>query len=299
MSVIRNQVKGKFSIIENHIITDSRISDAAFRVACYLISRPDNWQINNKDIMKQLRIKQQDTLAKYWKQLLNAGVLFRREKPKVGGRFVGYDYAIGGIPDDWQTTPGSTGYGATDNGETGVLNKTDPNNTDPSNISNSKESNASRGTLPEGNAPKNEKSPHKEKKESTRRLYQNQIDADEFPYVSETLKRLNAALAEHESKGMTHKFAMDKRRHELTVNPDHLNDMESNLSELGCYADDGEEYGYVFSKLIKLYNARAAKSKTAKVNLAFLAGVNMPWFEYGMGSDEYVKWVNEFVLVED
>lgn len=168
-----------------------------------------------------------------------------------------------------------------------------------SQTSNSKESNASRGTLPDGNAPKNEKSPHKEKKESTRRLYQHQVDADEYPYVSEILERLNNTIAEHERKGYGHKFAMDKRRHELTVNPDHLNDMESNLSELGCYADDGEEYDYVFNKLIKLYNARVAKSKTAKVNLAFLTGINMPWFEDGMGSEEYVKWVNEFVLVED
>ena len=75
MSILRNQIKGKFSIIENDLITDSRISDAAFRVACYLISRPDNWQIRNKDIMQQLHIKRQETLAGYWKQLISAGIL--------------------------------------------------------------------------------------------------------------------------------------------------------------------------------------------------------------------------------
>ena len=163
--------------------------------------------------------------------------------------------------------------------------------------SNSKESNTSCVTSAKADGEKTKKSPHKEKKESTARMYQHQIDADEYPYASNVMKLLNETLAKHESKGMVHRFAMDKRRHELTVNPSHLSDIEDNLSELGAYADDGDEYDYVFNKLIRLYNSRVIKSKTKLVNLAFLAGVNMPaGKDEFMDSEGYARWVNEFVL---
>ena len=212
---------------------------------------------------------------------------------------------------DNHTKSGSSGVGPdaaptlSGNSATHLSGNSTPTYTETSctetSYSNSKESNASRVTSTNADDDKKQKSPHKGKKESTRRLYQNQVDASEFPYVSEMLRKLNETIVDHESKGLVHRFALDKRHHELTVNPDHLDTIEENLSELGCYAPDGKEYGYVFSKLIRLYNIRIAKStsKTAKVNLAFLAGVNMFLNDEPMGGGEYVKWVNDFVLGED
>ena len=131
MSVLRNTVNNKFTIIQNDLIT-LEISDLSFRVACYLLSRPDGWQVCNVDIMRKLRIKQQPTLAKIWRELLNAGVIYRKAKPKQGGKFQSFDYAIGDLPEGWtsEKTAKSTDSGLTVNGDTGDHIKTELNNTD-------------------------------------------------------------------------------------------------------------------------------------------------------------------------
>ena len=299
MSVMYNPESSCFTMVANDLITNKNISHGAFRVACYLRSKPNEWNINNKDIQNQLGINQNHTLAKYWKELLSAGVIHRRKCKSEAGRFSGgYDYVIGRKPEGWDDHVVDNPHCGKDKMcKTHTHSNTDLSNTDHSNISNSKESNTSCVTSAKADGEKTKKSPHKEKKESTSRLYQHQIDADEYPYASNVMKLLNETLAKHESKGMVHRFAMDKRRHELTVNPSHLSDIEDNLSELGAYADDGDEYDYVFNKLIRLYNSRVIKSKTKLVNLAFLAGVNMPaGKDEFMDSEGYARWVNEFVL---
>ena len=95
MSILKNRSLKNFSIIPNAIIIDKRLSANAFRIYCYLASRPDGWKVNNIDIKNQLDIKDKDTLTKYWKELLASGWLERTQEISEGGKFTGlYNYTL-------------------------------------------------------------------------------------------------------------------------------------------------------------------------------------------------------------
>jgi transcription initiation factor TFIIIB Brf1 subunit/transcription initiation factor TFIIB len=77
--IIKNKLIDNFSIIPNSLIEDSSISAGAIRVYLYLASRSADWNVFNKQIMKALNIKKQDTLSKYWKELINTGWISRTQ----------------------------------------------------------------------------------------------------------------------------------------------------------------------------------------------------------------------------
>jgi hypothetical protein len=95
MNQLRNTLKEKYSQIPNELITDMSLSAGALRVLLYLFTKPDNWNVYNLDICKQLEISEQ-TLTKYWKILLDSKWL-KRDKARDGeGKLTGgYVYLIG------------------------------------------------------------------------------------------------------------------------------------------------------------------------------------------------------------
>ena len=77
------------------MIIDKDISHGALRVLLYLFTKPDNWNVYNKDIQKQLNISDK-TLAKYWKELLYSKWLRRKKRPPIDKNLAGgYIYHIG------------------------------------------------------------------------------------------------------------------------------------------------------------------------------------------------------------
>jgi hypothetical protein len=95
MSLLRNDLQGKYCQIPNELITDKRLSNGAFRVLCLLFSKPDNWKVYNKSIMKDLSIKKTDTLSAYWKECIESGWLERdRITDAEDGTIGAYDYSI-------------------------------------------------------------------------------------------------------------------------------------------------------------------------------------------------------------
>ena len=95
MNTLRNKLKQQYSQIPNELITDLSLSNGALRVLLYLFTKPDEWNIYNKDIQKQLNISDK-TLAKYWKELLASRWLRRTKRPPSDGKFAGgYLYQIG------------------------------------------------------------------------------------------------------------------------------------------------------------------------------------------------------------
>lgn len=99
MAIIKNKLVRKFSTIPNAIITDLNVSSGALRVYLYLISKPDGWGVINGVIQAQLDIKQAQTIANYWKELINAGWINRtrilNDKKQYSG---GYDYQLNEEP---------------------------------------------------------------------------------------------------------------------------------------------------------------------------------------------------------
>ena len=69
MNTLRNELKRSYSQIPNELITDLTLCHGSLRVLLYLFTKPDDWNVYNKDICKQLSISEQ-TLTKYWKILL-------------------------------------------------------------------------------------------------------------------------------------------------------------------------------------------------------------------------------------
>lgn len=94
MAILKNHMADKFTQLPNSLITDKEISHGAFRVAAYLFSRPADWEINNTDVRKQLGISRAETIAKYWKELTEAGWLTREAKKAGANGAGGYDYSL-------------------------------------------------------------------------------------------------------------------------------------------------------------------------------------------------------------
>ena len=99
MSIIHNRITKKFTTIPNRIITDGKLSHGAFRIYSYLLSKPDGWKVINSDIQEQLNIKQAQTLANYWKELINSGWISRYRIKDSNGKIIGgYDYELNEFP---------------------------------------------------------------------------------------------------------------------------------------------------------------------------------------------------------
>ena len=95
MNTLRNELKANYSQIPNELITDLSLSSGALRVLLYLFTKPDNWNVYNADICKQLDISEK-TLTKYWNELLSSKWLRREKKQTKDGKFTGgYSYLIG------------------------------------------------------------------------------------------------------------------------------------------------------------------------------------------------------------
>jgi hypothetical protein len=86
--ILKNTTKN-FTVIPNELIADTEISTGAFKLYCYLASKPESWNINNKDITKQLKIGSKDTLAKYWRELNDAGWIEKSVEQDKSGKFTG------------------------------------------------------------------------------------------------------------------------------------------------------------------------------------------------------------------
>lgn len=93
MSILKNNIKNNFTIIQNEIF-NYNISPIAFKLYIYLLSRPDNWKIYNEHVAKKLNISEK-TLIKCWKELINNKLISRIARKDEQNKFLGgYDYNI-------------------------------------------------------------------------------------------------------------------------------------------------------------------------------------------------------------
>ena len=126
MNTLRNELKEKYSQIPNELITDLSLCSGSLRVLLYLFTKPDNWNVYNKDICKQLNISEQ-TLTKYWKTLLSSKWLKREpSRNKEGHLTGGYTYRIGNFTVSIQSTETVKSIGHSNNK---LINKEETNKT--------------------------------------------------------------------------------------------------------------------------------------------------------------------------
>jgi len=90
-----NSLRKCFTKIPNALAVDLYLSSGAVRVFLYMSCKPDDWFFNNRDIQKQLGIKDDATMAKYWKELINSGWVSRTPALNHNGKPSGYyDYVL-------------------------------------------------------------------------------------------------------------------------------------------------------------------------------------------------------------
>ncbi len=90
MSKVTNSIRKCFTKIPNALAVDLSLSSGAVRVFLYMSSKPDNWFFNNRDIQKQLGIKDDATMSKYWKELISSGWVSRTSALNHHGKPSGY-----------------------------------------------------------------------------------------------------------------------------------------------------------------------------------------------------------------
>lgn len=107
MAIVKNKLRHKWTQVPNAIVLDTSLKAPAFRLYVYIRSKPDGWEVWNKDICKKLGIKDPKTIASYWKQLIKAGwitrIPSRNDKGELG---TGYDYEIHDEPNHQKTPNG-------------------------------------------------------------------------------------------------------------------------------------------------------------------------------------------------
>lgn len=98
MGILRNEIKSNFTQIPNQLLFDNRLSFGSRILYCYLASKPDNWKIINQDVINTLQVSC-DSIAKYFKELLNAGWITREREIDDKGQFCGgYNYTVYASP---------------------------------------------------------------------------------------------------------------------------------------------------------------------------------------------------------
>lgn len=97
MGILRNKFKDRFVQVPNALVTDTSVSMPARLVYVYLASKPDGWTVRNADVKKSLGIKDDNTLAKYWKELSAAGWIIRK-KCLPGVNAGTYEYELWDTP---------------------------------------------------------------------------------------------------------------------------------------------------------------------------------------------------------
>lgn len=104
-----NSLRKCFTKIPNALAVDLYLSSGAVRVFLYMSTKPDDWFFNNRDIQKQLGIKDDATMSKYWKELISSGWVSRTSALNHNGKPSGYyDYILNFQPSKSDTSQPDT-----------------------------------------------------------------------------------------------------------------------------------------------------------------------------------------------
>lgn len=96
MAVLRKEKKSNFTVIDNAIFKDRKVSFKAKGLLCQMLSLPDGWEYSVKGLAT-LASDKYSAITSGLKELEEAGY-FRREQLYDKGKFAGYEYIISETP---------------------------------------------------------------------------------------------------------------------------------------------------------------------------------------------------------
>ena len=92
----RAKRKNNFTTVNNDYLQDINLSWKAKGLITYIMSLPDDWQLNISDLKNRSK-DERDSTANGVNELIESGYCFRVKKRNTGGMFVGYDYTVSDI----------------------------------------------------------------------------------------------------------------------------------------------------------------------------------------------------------
>lgn len=122
--ITRQKRKDNFTVVNNDILQNSKLSWAAKGMLVYLLHLPDGWQINVADLSNRSR-NGRDGTAGIIKELMTEGYISRVKIKNEKSQFKGYDYTVTDEPENGKAVNGLSEHGSSENGKA-VTNKDYP-----------------------------------------------------------------------------------------------------------------------------------------------------------------------------
>ena len=94
MAIIRQKRKERFSIIDNRVIEDKRLSWGARRLLEYMLSKPDDWKFYMSELISHSDKDGRDKTYGYMDELKKYGYVTRKQKRNSNGKFGNQDLVV-------------------------------------------------------------------------------------------------------------------------------------------------------------------------------------------------------------
>ena len=94
MAIIRQKRKERFSIVDNKVIEDERLSFKARGLLIYMLSKPDDWKFYTDELAKRSSKDGITAIKPALKEIENAGYLLRKQGHKKNGQFASKDWVL-------------------------------------------------------------------------------------------------------------------------------------------------------------------------------------------------------------
>ncbi|GKS81747.1 hypothetical protein LPAF129_14330 [Ligilactobacillus pabuli] len=98
LAIIRNKSTKKYSIINNQVLEDARLSFKARGLLIYMLSKPDNWQFYSTELVKHSEHDGITAIKSALKELEVCGYLQRIQQRAENGKFGSTDWLLNDCP---------------------------------------------------------------------------------------------------------------------------------------------------------------------------------------------------------
>ena len=100
MAIIRQKRKERFSIVDNKVIEDKRLSFKARGLLIYMLSKPDDWKFYTDELVKRSVKDGISAIKSTLREIEAAGYLVRKQGHKSNGQFTSQDWILTDISTD-------------------------------------------------------------------------------------------------------------------------------------------------------------------------------------------------------
>ena len=98
MAIIRQKRKERFSIVDNKVIEDERLSFKARGLLIYMLSKPDDWKFHTEELVKHSSQDGVSAVRTALKEIEKYGYLTRKRERSTKGTFTSQDWLLVDTP---------------------------------------------------------------------------------------------------------------------------------------------------------------------------------------------------------